>query len=355
MGRSRVLATELKKQVFEEQLMRETKTETFWNKFESTGPDSVVHVKKDLTKSKGAIINFGLMKDIPDTEMGVKGNEQMKGKEVPLQDRGDKVELERYRQAVTDDGDLDRQRAVYDMSTEARTALKDWGRRFIDRLKFKAMGLLSTSSGTELPSLVFYRDASGNFAVTSNPATAKAALHATNSKLTLDFITQLHAFADTGGNYRFNPIRPVMVGGKEHVILLTHPDAVADLKLTDAWKQASRDAAARGKDNPIFTGDCALFDNVIIHVHRYCATAKDAGGSSDVPWARSVLLGAQAVLWAEGKAASIVTEKEDYEEFEGNCWRLTCGTKKARFDNQDFGSIGIYLATSGISDTVVAA
>ena len=329
------------KKLYDENLFRDVIKEPFFSKLMSDDGTGIVHVKEDLSGKKGDQLYYPLRMRLAGA--GVSGNQKLEGNEEALRDYQDSVSLERYRHGVRDDGDLTRQRAVYDVDEEAELAIRDWGTEKIDSLCFTAL--------EATPTRVVYLDSSAAFAVHSTAATALAALHATNSKITLDFLSKMKTWAKTGGARGIIPIKPIMVDGKPHYGLLVHPDVTCDLKLTSEYKSAMRDAETRGKDNPLFTGATAIYDSVIVYEHENVSIGTNG---SSVPYCKATLLGRQSLLWAWGRRPKVVYKEFDYDEEHGWAWTLTCGVKKPKFNSLDYGSIGVYLARAKTSDVTVA-
>lgn len=327
----------LTKKIFEEKLFRDVVKESYFTKFSGSDQSSIVYKKEDLVKSKGDTITFGLRMRL--SGAGVTGRQQLEGNEESLTTHSNTVTLERYRHGVRDNGQLDRQRTAFNISAESRQAIQDWGSEKIDKLCFDELVTARTKA--------LYTTSAGNTGATE--ATAKAALTVANGKLTLPLISFAKTWAQTGGGRAYVPLRPIRVDGKDTFVLLTHPDALYDLKTSSAWQQAQREAEARGKSNPIFSGAVGFWDGVVIHEHENMPIAADAGASSNVPWAKAVLLGAQSLCWADGERPSIVQEKFDYEEEEGYCWRATCGVARSEFNSLEYGSVGLYVARTNVS------
>lgn len=189
---------------------------------------------------------------------GVTSGQILEGNEERLVTHSNTVTLEQYRHAVRDDGALSRQRAMFEISDESRVAIKDWMTERIDQLQFDALGI---GAGTTVePSKIFYRTGASTFLATGTAATARNALSAANSTLTLNFISFIKAWAKTGGNRQQTPLRPVKVMGKDYYVLLVHPDCMFDLKASSEFQQAQREAQERGKDHILFTGATAVWD-----------------------------------------------------------------------------------------------
>lgn len=335
----------LTRKVWEEKLFRDAAKESFFEPIMGEGPNACIQVKTELEKTKGDRITFGLRQRLQG--QGVTGNTELRGNEQSLTTFDFNVSLEMYREAVRDDGALTRQRAMFDVSDESKMALKDWMKEKRDSLVFDALGLSSTSAIN--PSKIFYRNTSGVVTATSTPATAKAGLHATNSLLNPDLINALKTWARTGGGRAYIPLRPIQLGGGEEAfILICHPDNLYDLESDSTFVAAQREAAERGKTNPLFVGAKAYWRGVIIRAHENCAIATDGGGGS-VAWAKCAFLGAQSAAWAWGERPFIVEESFDYENQKGVAINMMAGVAKTVFNSLDYGSLGVYLSRTNIS------
>jgi N4-gp56 family major capsid protein len=331
----------LTKKAWEEKLFRDVNKESYFSRFMGDGSDSVVCVKRQLEKEQGDKITFGLRMRL--TGAGVTSGTTLEGNEERLTTHDYSLSLEQYRHGVRDDGAMTRQRAMFSISKESETAIRDWGAEKIDTLCFDAL--------KATPTRVAYLTNTGiaNYAKTGTAATAKAALTA-SSLLEPYFISYVKTLAKTGFNRDTIPLRPVKVKGKEYFILLVHPDVMFNLKTNSTFQQALREAQVRGNENPIFKGATAIWDGVVVHEHENVAIGTDAGGSS-VPWAECTLMGAQSLVWAWGKRPRVISAKFDYENEMGYGFDMICATGKPKFNSEDYGSIGVYVARTQVSDS----
>jgi N4-gp56 family major capsid protein len=334
----------LVKKAWEEKLMRDSVKESYFSKFVGSGADTIVTEKTQLSKDKGDEITIGLRMKLAGA--GVTEGQILEGNEEKLSTYSMKVTLKQYRHAVRDDGAMSRKRAMFDIGAESEAALKDWMSEKIDQLHFDEAGVGAGASAN--PSKIFYKTSSGVLA-TGTAATAKSALTAADGKLTLNMLSFLKTWALTGGNRSYIPLRPVKVEGKPYFVLLTHPDAVYDLRASSEFQQAMREAEIRGKENPLFTGAVAIWDGVVVHAHENCAIATDSGAGSNVPWVKSALLGAQALCVAYGKRPEVVQKTFDYDNEEGYATGVIMGVKKSIFNSLDYGSLGVYLARTNVA------
>jgi N4-gp56 family major capsid protein len=330
----------LTKKAWEEKLYRDAVKETFWSKFEGDGPENIIHVKNQLTKDKGDKVTFGIRMRL--TGAGVTSGTILEGNEESLTTYSDDVTLEQYRHAVRDDGKLSHQRAMFNIDEESEQALKDWASERVDQLKFDA--ILAS------PTRVAYLDggASGVFSTTTTAATAKTGVNATY-KASATFLSALKTWAKTGGNRSSVPLRPLKVKGESVYALLTHPDVIYDLRQDSSVVNAWLHARERGADNPLFRDADIIYDGIAVFGHENMPIAADAGAGSNVKWAKGVLLGKQALVWANGQRGKVVKKTFDYDNETGFGWSIICGTNKPVFNSVDYGSLGVYFARSGIS------
>ncbi len=329
----------LTKKLWDEQLFRDQRKESYFNRFMANNQNALVHTKEQLTKSKGDNITFGIRMRLAGA--GVTSGYTLEGNEEKLTTYDFNVSLEEYAHAVRDKGPLDRTRPMYNIDDESRNALQDWGAEKIDQLCFDAI--------VASPTRVFYRTSGGNL-TTATAATAKAALTTANGKIDPTMIQFAKTWAKTGGNRTQTPLRPIRVNGKNYFVLLVHPDVNYDLKTNSTWTQANREARERSTENPIFSGADAIWDGVVVHEHENIPIAADAGSGSDVPWAKCVMMGAQSLVWADGMRPKLVGEEFDYGREHGFAWCMMCGVAKPVFNSKDYGSVAVYVARTQISD-----
>jgi len=333
----------LAKKVFDEKLFRDSLKDTYFgSKMMSKSGDKPVYVKEELEKEKGESVVFGLR--MRASGAGQTGDATLEGNEEALTFYNLTVTLEKYRHAIRDEGELSRQRPAFDIEDEMVQAIKGWGTEKLDQLVFDAIGI--GENPVSNPTKVFYKTSAGVLA--GSAATAKAALTAADSKITPGMVMAIKAWAKTGGDRAYVPIRPIMDGGKKYFHLITHDDSLYDLKVDSTYQQFLRDAEVRGKDNPLFTGAVAVIDSVIIDENEKCDIATDGGGAS-VAWCKASFFGQQAVCWAWGKRPKLIERDFDYGDELGKAWRVIAGVKRSAFNSLDYGSVGIWLARSNIA------
>lgn len=334
------------KVLYQEKLFRDAQKESYWKgkTFMGEGDKSAIQEDTDLQKQKGEKLRFALRMRLGGN--GVTDDEILENNERSLTLYTMDATVHQYRQAVRDHGALDRQRSMYDIPAEHKMALMEWGAEKIDQLIFD---MLSIGSGAATdPSKVFYRDGTTGAISASTAATAKSALRIANSKLTPAMCAALRTWARTGGARSYVPIRPLMVEGKPHYILLVHDDVAYDIQNDSTYQSFCRDAEVRGKDNPLFTGSIAIVHGIVIHSHENVAIATDGGAGAE-PWSKGLLFGAQAGVWGWGQRPKVVERDFDYGNEEGTAWEILAAPKKSVYNSLDYGSVGVWLSRTNVS------
>lgn len=318
----------LTKKAWETKLFRDALKEAYFSRFMGTDANSLCQVKTDLTRDKGDKITFGIRMRLTGT--GVTSGQTLEGAEESLVTYDHSVTLEQYRHGVRDNGALDRQRAMFSIDEESRSALLGWGGEKVDQLSFDAI--------VASPTKTFWGGA----------ATATTDILATD-KITPALISKVRVWCFGGGSRVQTPLRPVRVGGKSYFIMLVHPDVMYDLKQDSTFAQAVREARERGKDNPLFTGAAAIWDGVVIHEHENVPIVTTWGVGGNVAGAKCVFMGAQSLVWAWGKRPSVVAKNFDYENEHGYAWGFIAGVNKPKFNSLDYGSVAVYVARTAIN------
>jgi len=327
------------KKHWDEKVMRETQKMTYFNKFESKDGSSIIFAKDKLKNDKGDKITFVLTKKLNEEDYKEEG-QTMTGNEQSLDSFTDSVELKRRRMAVAYEGGLSEQRVVFEISDESERALKEAFAGMLDQWYF-----------TEL-----YKGTPSKIFLINEPASVPTTTGAIPSGLTATMlltpkaISYIKTGALTGWNRTQEPFKPIMIKGKPHMVLLTHPDALFDLKQNSQYEQYLREAERRGPENPLFEGSIAIIDGVVIHESDRCFISKKGGVGGNVPYVKALLLGQNALVKADGKREEIKMETRDYDEITGYCARIIRGVKRTTFDSKDWACAQILMARTAVSD-----
>jgi N4-gp56 family major capsid protein len=311
----------------------------------TSAPNDVLYVNEKLNglpardkAGKGDEVQFTLLTRLSISDYpGVTTGQTLEGKEVALSHYNFNLRLQQYRNAFSAGTPMDWTRAEFPVPKASRDAALNWSSEKIDDLCFTA---LDTTTYSE----VFYKTSDTGPAVSCEAAaTAKAALSATNSKLTPQFIDFVATNLKTGGARERYPVRPIKIDGKSYYVWLIHPDAMFDFSNDATMQQAHREAMERGKTNPLFSGSTLVWRNNIIFEHELCNTGTDGGGAS-VAWATCYILGAQALCWAWGKRPSMIEYTKDAGNELYHAIDMICAVGKPYFNSITYGSALAYVA-----------
>ena len=321
--------------------------ESYFKRFMGKSSKSIIHIKEELSKGPGTSINIPLR--MPLFGAGVIEDMRLENREEALTLREFDVYLSRIRHGVRLKGEFEEQKTQIDLRKESKAALSEWLGKYID------LSIFSILTGTPFPLLTSPTDV---FPFTIEPPTPDRILFAgsatAESTLTAAdvFNTELISQAKRAAiKDEVTAIRPVRVDGKDHYIMLIDHWQARDLRRDPAWLEAQQHANIRGNNNPIFSGAIGMWDGVVIHENgRVPRTATGSGGTMV---GHALLLGAQAVVFAEGKPPRMRVKLFDYDNEFGVSIDRFFGLKRAMFkydgtNYTDFGCLNVM--TSSVED-----
>ena len=320
----------LTKKMWEEKLYRDVVKESyFMSKFAGENKDSLVQVNRQLEKSQGDNVTFGIRMRL--TGSGVTAGEVLEGKEEKLTTYNFNVSLQQYRHGVRDNGAMDRKRPMFSIDSESEQAIKDWSSEKIDQLLFDQINVVTYTKK-------FY----------GGDATSTATLE-TADKLTPALISKIRSWAITGGARTYVPLRPVRVEGKNLFVLLVSPDVAYDLKQDSTFTQAMREALPRAVDHPLFTDALGMWDGVVIHEHENVLNYTTGGSGGNVPYSLCHFMGAQSLVWAWGSRPKVTQKMFDYDNEHGFSIDWLSASGKPYFNSLGYGSVALYVARTNIA------
>lgn len=351
----------LRPKVWERGLYADIVEDLFFNKRElmGSGDNVIIEVKEGLQKSPGDAINFGFVPKI--TGQGRDGDDELEGHEQQMLSYNDSVVIDQKRQAVRLTGNFDEKINGFDFRTRAKTALRDWYVEFFEQQIFLKLGGVTNTSLIDINGDLYAEGAAwsntpdGISDADTNAGTGSRYLCANaggaDALTSADLLTPtLISRLKMKAKYGSPKMVPLRVDGMECFVMFIHPWQALDLKKNAEFAQAQREAQARGKDNPIFTGALMYWDGVIIHEHPYCPfldvsesgnnfNAAGSGTDYAVDTARAILCGQRAIAFAkaEGDGRGWVEKTFDY----GNQWGVSSsfigGIQKVLFNSKEYG------------------
>ncbi|WP_142416429.1 N4-gp56 family major capsid protein [Bartonella massiliensis] len=336
------------------------------------GKNSVIQVLDMLGKSAGDSVTSGLRVQLMGD--GVSEGQTLEGNEEALQFMNETVRINELSHAVRVkyEGTIDQQRVLFNMRTEAKDGLVDW---YADRL---SLMFFIQATGYTAPWIHFegrtitLKPVHYGFNAPLEPSKLRVirpAKKKTDEELTkedtftLDLIDKAVERAKLA-----NPrLRPVRVEGKSAYVMYLHPTQVTQLRTntqSGQWLDITKAAyeGSRSK-NPIFDGSLGMYNGVILREAEHVPNGVNSKtGEPLASVRRAVLLGAQSVIMAYGRAGNgatggngkgatrykLVEELFDYQREFGVAAKTIIGMKKSRYvlphsdqGGQDFGTIVI--------------
>jgi len=342
-----VIGSEHFRTIWAQDVFVEAKERMFYNRtgMMGRGEDAVIQEITNLSKEKGDTINYTLRMNLNGS--GVTGDATLVGNEEQLVFQQDSITISQLRNAVRSPGRFEEKRTAFNVREHMRSSLVTWLAETMDLIIFDHLcgrtaqtfpaAALAPSSNRR----IFAGTATAESGLTDNP----------EHRLTVEEISRARLEAELATPM----VRPIMVDGQPHYIMVMHPRQAYHLHYSGTgtiarmWEQGQREAMERGRTNPLFTGALGLWDGVILRAHRQVPLFTTGASSSNV--ARAILLGAQAGVIAFGSAPTWGEEEFDYGNSLGVGYGQIFGVKKTRFDGQDFGLITVATSAAAIAGT----
>lgn len=328
-------------------LFMDALNETYFYKFQGTGPNSMIRVLTETSKRKGDTVTVPYVGQL--SGLGKTENEALYGNEESSTYYNDALIINELWHAteVKGQGTIDPQRVPFDMRDAGRELLQMWFTQRYDVALFRHLCGYSISPAASTKLTLFNTPSapSTNNKVLANAITVDESLTSVDT-MSFSLIDKALLKAKLATPL----VKPLMIGGKKMYVAFLHPIQVRDLQ-TDTtvgnWLDIQKAAMNGGQisDNPIFTGALGVYKNVILHESEYVTTGVHSSTSADVTTAyRAVLCGANAAAVAFGdeygdKQMSWREEVKDYGRVLGIGAGIICGVTKLTFNSADNGVI----------------
>lgn len=362
--------TALQKRLWSLEVTQQGRDDNFWlsNGFVSRDTSDMtkpIQRVTELTKTeRGLECVLPLVADL--TGGGVVGDNQMEGNEEALLADSQTIRIDQLRNGVRSKGRMSEQATVIRFRVQAKGALGFWLADLTDELMFltaagRAYSLNtdgSTRAASQLPQLSFAADVvapSTNRIVYAGTATTEGTLTSADT-MTWNKVIDMKAFA------KRKRIRPIRAGGKAFYILVLSTEQCRDLEKTSDYKSLTAQALPRGLDNPLFNNAKKIISEIVIYDHQKVfntlgmSSGNKWGSGGLVDGAQAMLLGAQALGWAQlsdGEPGMEESDNTDYKNRPAIAINRIMGMLKpqykSRYDAQsreDYGMVTLKTAAS---------
>lgn len=321
--------TELQKKVWSTKVAMQGRDDNFFmsngfmgsNTMDTTKP--IQRVTELTQTERGTEAVMPMVTDLTGT--GVVGDNQLEGNEEALFTDAQTIRIDQLRNGVRSKGKMAEQATVIRFRVQAKDALAFWLADLLDELMFlvaagRAFSLKTDGSSrgtTQLTQMSFAADvvaASTNRIIYAGAATSEATLTAADT-FVWDLVTNAKAFA------KRKRIRPIRAGGRSYYILVTSTEQCRDLERSADYKTLHAQAMPRGTDNPLFQNAKKIINDVVLYDHQKVyntlglASGSRWGSGSTIHGAQAMLMGAQALGYAQLSDGSPGFEESDNTDY----------------------------------------
>ena len=329
-----------------------------FKRYMGTDENSIIQVKRDLTKKKGDAITIPLVGALDASTGPNDGTTALAGAEKVLPNDGHRVTVGVVRDAVVVNME-EEQASPIDIREAGKVALKTLAMRYMRNDIITALGSIrgvpyATASeaqrddwNTDNADRILYgADVANRVAGDNSASLLNIPVGETLNKA---FVSKIKRIAQDAETVNGDGIRPFTYGEDEETfVLFAGTRAYRDLKLDLATVHA--DARERAKTNPLFTGTTSLYwDGVVI---REIPELPDLGavGTAGALVSPVYLCGAQALaaVWAQ-TLKSTLRKEDDYGFQHGVGFYELRGIEKVLYGQSGANAVDWGMATGFVA------
>ena len=326
------------------------------------GSRSAVIRKTELEKGNGDEVTTALvakLRGAPITE-----GEKLAGREFKLQHAAHTMRINELRHGVNVGARIEQSRVGYNLKAQGREKLTEYIKELYEQIIVcaasgaRGVGAEISHLGTDYggyPNALRAPD-SGHLFVGTAGDKAKATL-VTGDKMTLATINKLRTKSKKMLGGKDKPVKMTAInkGGRDVFALAVMPEVMQDIR-DDAgaqgWFEAQKAlASAVGKEAEMFKGGAGMFNGILVDEMEVGVKFSDYGSGGNVPAARSLLLGANAISiahgtkgMADGMSVALDEDMADRKHDHILFFEMIFGADKTQFDGLDYGMITVDTA-----------
>ena len=140
--------------------------------------------------------------------------------------------------------------------------------------------------------------------------------------------------------------------GRDVFILSVSPEVMQDIRDdsgAQGWFESQKALVSSiGKDAEIFKGGAGMYNGILVDEMETCVKFSDFGSGGDLPAARSLFLGSNAVVtahgtkgMADGMSVSLDEDTDDRKHDHILFFEMIFGVDKTQFNGMDYGMITV--------------
>jgi N4-gp56 family major capsid protein len=339
---------------FDEEFFEEYQREAQFNEVTGVSENAVIQVK-DTTRRKGSRLTISLIRKLQGA--GVTGTTELDGAEENLDNFSHQGEVTYLRHGVRITRE-EEMKTVLDIKKAARMMLKIWMQdatrdEVIREFQCPVIGggvayasaseaqkdawLAANTDRILFGSLKSNRSGTDHSASLSNVDT-------TDDKLTAATLLLMKRMAKSPTN---GAIRPVRIDkGMEYWVAFAGSDPFRDLSSDSTIIATQREAAARGKDNPLFEDGDIIYKGIVVKEVPEMLSIGNVGATS-APVHTIAFCGAQALgMFIKERTKLIVDELKDYKFRPGISVQENRSIEKLFFNDIQHGMVTGYVAAA---------
>jgi N4-gp56 family major capsid protein len=327
------------------------------------GSNSAVVRKTDLEGGKGDEVVTALVAKLRGTP--ITEGKKLEGQEFKLANASHTMRINEFRHGVNVGARIEQSRIGYNLKKQGRERLTDYiSEMYEEVIAMAANGARGT--GTEIahfdttwtgyPNAFRAPDAAHYFVGPDNTHTGGAGgTMVVGDLLTLKTLNKLRTKAKKmlgGQPTSAVRIEQVSKGGKKCYILAVCPEVMQDIRDdsgAQGWFEAQKAlTSAIGKESEIFKGGAGMFNGVLVDEMDTCVKFSNYGAGSNVAAARSLFLGANAIVVAhgtkgiaDGMTVGLTEDTDDRGHDSVLDFEVIFGADKAAFNGMDYGMITV--------------
>lgn len=309
-------------------------------------PNSIIHVKSELSKGPGDKVTFGLRTRLSGD--GRTEGEIAEGHGEALSLYSDSIYLNEliHVVGVKSDRTIDQQRLHANLREEAKDALAEWWADRKSAWFFNQVCGYTPQTNTKYTGMNAVVAPSSTRRIVAGSGSTDESITSADT-FTLNLIDQAKEVAVVGNNM----VKPVRIGGGKKYVMYLHPYQVTSMRTnasTGQWLDIQKAAMAgmESTKSPIYSGALGEYNGVILRQSQDVTQGvRSDTGAAVTTVRRAVLLGAQAAVACYGQKLSGINRYLWNEELFDHKRRLevaaTCigGLKKTVFNSADFGTV----------------
>jgi len=289
---------------------------------------------------------------------------KLSGQEFRLQHSAHTMRINEFRHGVNIGARIEQSRVGFNLKQQGREKLTEYIKDLYEEtIACAAAGARGVGDEIQQLGLDYagYPNAlrapdAGHLFVGAAGDKAKATMLSTD-KMTLATINKLRTKAKKllGLNANGVKMTPIRKGGKECFVLAVLPEVMQDIRDdtgSQGWFEAQKAlTTAMGKEAELFKGGAGMFNGVLVDETETGVKFSDYGSGANVPAARSLFLGANAISvahgtkgMADGLSVSLDEDMDDRNHDHILFFEMIFGADKTQFESMDYGMITVDTA-----------